>query len=105
MKKVISNNIKSIITGSLIATSLLGMQSCNETAKADDLGTGDDVREAVDEAKDAVDGAVKDASEVGKDVEGKCGEGKCGEGKCGEEDKTSESKCGEGKCGEGKCGE
>ena len=81
MKKVISNNIKTILTGSLIATSLLGMQSCNESSEASDLGNGDDVRDAVDEAKDAVDGAVKDAKDVAKDVEGKCGEGKCGEGK------------------------
>lgn len=116
MKKVISNNVKSIIAGSVIASSLIGLNACNETHKAEDLGNGDTVRDAVDEAGDA---AVKKAEDVAKDVEGKCGEGKCGEGKCGEgkcgegkcgeadeaDSKTTEGKCGEGKCGEGKCGE
>lgn len=91
MKKIISNNLKNILAGSLIAGTLVGLNSCNETQKADDLGNGDTVRDAVDESGNAV---VKEAEEVAKDVEGKCGEGKCGEGKCGE-----------GKCGEGKCGE
>lgn len=107
MKKVISNNLKNILAGSLIAGTLVGLNSCNETQKAEDLGNGDSVRDAVDEAGNTVE-------EVAKEVEGKCGEGKCGEGKCGEgmcggssdeEAKTTEGKCGEGKCGEGKCGE
>lgn len=104
MNKVITNNIKSIIAGSVIASSLIGLNACSESNKAEDLGNGDTVRESVDENGNA----IKNADEVSKEVEGKCGEGKCGEGKCGEvteDDKTSEGKCGEGKCGEGKCGE
>ena len=117
MKKVISNNLKNILAGSIIAGSLVGLQSCDETQNAEDLGNGDTVRETLGETEEA---AVKKAEEIAKDVEGKCGEGKCGEGKCGEGKcgeaaidstatdstaKTTEGKCGEGKCGEGKCGE
>lgn len=100
MKKIISNNLKNILAGSVIAGSMLGLTSCNETQTAEDLGNGESVREAVNEAGDD---AIKAADEVVKDVEGKCGEGKCG-GESDEDAKTTEGKCGEGKCGEGKCG-
>ncbi|MGB0885937.1 MAG: hypothetical protein ACPGR5_05890, partial [Chitinophagales bacterium] len=75
MKKVVTNNLKSIITGSVIATSLLGLNACNETHEAKDLGTGDDVREALDDAKETAEDVVKEVKEVAKEVEGKCGEG------------------------------
>ena len=38
MKKVISNNLKNILAGSIIAGSLVGLQSCDETQNAEDLG-------------------------------------------------------------------
>ena len=94
MKRVITNNLKSIIAGSVIASSLIGLNACGESNKAEDLGNGDEVRDNING-----DDAIINADGVSKEVEGKCGEGKCGEGKCGE------GKCGEGKCGEGKCGE
>ena len=67
MKKVITNNIKSIIAGSIIASSLIGLNACGESNKAEDLGNGDDVRESVDENGNA----IKNADDVSKDVEGK----------------------------------
>lgn len=89
MKKVVSNNLKTIVAGSVIAGSILTMSSCDcSKHKAEDLGDGNDVRNNVEEGHKAT-----TTEETAKGVEGKCGEGKCGEGKCGE-----------GKCGEGKCG-
>jgi len=96
-KKITVKNI--ILTGSVVAVSILGLSSLNvnatETFKYHELGSGGELRsellnnyssdiiaidlECGEDTKKAKDGKVKKADAKSKDH--KCGEGKCGEKK------------------------
>lgn len=92
-------NKKSIFTGSVIASAIIGLSSLTASAASisnySSLGTGGDVRSEL----------LTTSSSVGFS-ELACGEKKTKEAKCGEKGKkkgkAKEAKCGEGKCGEGK---
>lgn len=103
---------KTLITGSIIATSLLAGLSADAkpSFSADHLGTGGELRAQL--LGDIVPSPLFDKIDDLKCGEGKCGDKKadakskdhkCGEGKCG--DKKAEAKSKDHKCGEGKCGD
>jgi uncharacterized low-complexity protein len=129
------NKTKLVLKGSLLAGSIISLgalqANANELIRAENLGSGGEVRATLLASERTLDNAIelkcgeKEESKAkeetkkseSKTKEAKCGEGKCGEGKCGEhskkeeskeaeksESKAEEHKCGEGKCGEGKCG-
>ena len=105
------NKKKNLLTGSLIASAMLGMSSLNVNAHSlfnfNELGTGSEVRSTL------LDRTSSDANHLMLEL--KCGDStktkdaKCGEGKCGDKKKTdkkkADGKAKDGKCGEGKCGD
>lgn len=115
------NKKKSLLTGSLIASAMLGMSSLNVNANSlfnfNELGTGSEVRSTLlDRATSDVNHLMLElkCGDSTKTKDGKCGEGKCGEkktdgkakdGKCGADKKKADGKAKDGKCGEGKCGD
>lgn len=111
---------KSILSGTVIATAILGAASMKANInhfEFSSLGSGSEVRaNLINELPSAVKysdlacGEKKDnkTTDTKKAKDGKCGEGKCGDSKskdakCGE--KKHDAKAKDGKCGEGKCGD
>ena len=100
-------NKKSILTGSVIASAIIGLASINAYASVlsnfSTLGSGAEVRTNL---------LSKSASDV-KTFDLKCGDStktkdsKGKDGKCGDDKKKMEKdgKGKDGKCGEGKCGD
>jgi uncharacterized low-complexity protein len=114
---------KTILTGTMIATAILGGASMKaNTSNLFDftsLGSGSEVRSVLlnsapsavkimdlncGEKKDAKTADTKKAGDS-KAKDGKCGEGKCGDKKTADTKKATDSKAKDGKCGEGKCGD
>ncbi len=117
---------KTILTGTMIATALLGAATMKSNTSSlldfTSLGSGSEVRSHLlntsssdlkimdlncGEKKDAKTGDKKTAdAKCGdkKTKDGKCGDGKCGDKKTADT-KTTDTKAKDGKCGEGKCGD
>ncbi len=110
---------KSILTGTVIATAILGAASMKANTNLfgfSALGSGSEVRAnlitdfpAAVKYSDLACGEKKDAktADTKKSKDGKCGEGKCGDSKS-KDAKTGDKKdmkAKDGKCGEGKCGD
>lgn len=117
---------KNILTGTMIATALLGAatmkSNTNNLLNFTSLGSGSEVRAHLLNAlpsgvkiSDLNCGEKKDAKTADKKAaDAKCGDkktkdAKCGEGKCGDkktaDTKTTDTKTKDAKCGEGKCGD
>ncbi|MCW3463890.1 hypothetical protein [Chitinophaga nivalis] len=104
MKNNSSISKKVLISGSLVASAILGLAAVHATANPvsyTDLGTGAAVRNALTGTPMPANtlelscGAKKDST--AKTKEGKCGQGKCGEGKCGGHKKGKDKKGGKHK--------
>lgn len=100
-------NKKSILTGSVIASAIIGLASIKANASSltnySTLGSGAEVRSVL-LGKSASDLKAFDlkCGDSEKAKEAKAKDGKCGEGKCGEGKKKMEK---DGKGKDGKCGE
>lgn len=85
-----TSNKKVMLTGTVIASAILGLTAVQASANAGytHLGTGAEVRAKLTGHNTAntlelACGAKKDSASAGKTKEGKCAQGKCGEAKCG----------------------